>query len=300
MGPEIDKLCLGEPMSLVKWLDILVPFVTCKFVRGNDFGTRFKSRPVAEIDPRSASRDGINQARMLELQRLLAPVMSAKWIVLHKSGGLPFICNDLGVCVITNPWGKPGFAIPLSSNDVLCVIPQRTRRLAEWTPDGWQALIEHRRLTRAEVPTFNAAQARAATRFVFGSQEKELNRSGSFFTEREAVDSRTTMERWPESYRLRIVHEFEWHRLAGVADKNPAALTRGRTNPFQRIKPDRIFREGWIPIPIFPMNLPDFRTGLSIQGNHIQLDMFELPGFTDSPGARPPWAAEEESESYGD
>ena len=38
---------------------------------------------------------------------------------------------------------------------------------------------------------------------------------------------------------------------------------------------------GWYIVPIVPVNLPQFRTGLRLRGRSIDLSMTEVPGFTD-------------------
>jgi hypothetical protein len=82
----LDLLDRTARVPLRAWLRVLVPFIAAMFVRGRDFGARFEGRPVVRAAGASG-RDNTNRARLLELQRLLAPVTCARWVVLHQAGG---------------------------------------------------------------------------------------------------------------------------------------------------------------------------------------------------------------------
>jgi hypothetical protein len=123
----LDLLDRTARVPLRAWLRVLVPFIAAMFVRGRDFGARFEGRPVVRAAGASG-RDNTNRARLLELQRLLAPVTCARWVVLHQAGGAPFIVNDLGL-MPTRDLGlqQDGFAIPIGARSVVGVFPQRAR-----------------------------------------------------------------------------------------------------------------------------------------------------------------------------
>ncbi|MGX7680670.1 DUF4238 domain-containing protein [Jatrophihabitans sp. DSM 45814] len=287
IGPALDDLCNGKGISLNVWLRVLVPFITSKFVRGKDFDERFRRRPVIQtLQGTSVVEQDFNRARMMELQRLLAPVMAARWVVIHKTGGAPFLCNDLGLSATSDPsTGAQGWAVPLGPNDALGIFPRRQRTIARWGAMGWTAEIDHRDLPRVEVGSHNQALAIVTTEFMFGSSSRELRRAASFYPDARP-NPELTMERWPQNHRLRLVHEYEWHRLVTASVKPFAALSKMR-KPFQRITPDVLAR-GWHPVMILSVNLPEFLTGLSLNGESIRLDLHDVPGFTDSLGP-PPW-----------
>jgi hypothetical protein len=85
----LDRLDRCESIALQSWLRTLVPFVASIFIRGNDFAARFEARRVVQASGVSSS-DNTNGARLIELQRLFAPVLCARWVVLHQKSAEPF------------------------------------------------------------------------------------------------------------------------------------------------------------------------------------------------------------------
>src|SRR5829696_8082619 len=79
-------LLIGGEVDAETWVRVLVPFVACMLVRGPDFDKRFERRISAlgiDTEAGHVSKDNTNHARLLELQRLLGPVVVAKWVVLR-------------------------------------------------------------------------------------------------------------------------------------------------------------------------------------------------------------------------
>lgn len=86
--------------------EVLVPFVAALFVRGWEFDKRFTRRmdglvgANAELHARFTSRENVNNARLMEMQRLFSPVMRAAWTVMSNVSDVPLLTSDLGVI----PW----------------------------------------------------------------------------------------------------------------------------------------------------------------------------------------------------
>ena len=79
----LDGLISGS-LDAAIWLRVLVPFVAGVLVRGPDFNHRFTRRTQGfQFTP---DKDNINSVRLLELQRLLAPVLAARWQVFKTNG----------------------------------------------------------------------------------------------------------------------------------------------------------------------------------------------------------------------
>jgi hypothetical protein len=65
---------------------------------------------------------------LLKLQRFLAPVTCARWVVLHQGGQKGFIINDLGLMPTRDlAHRQDGFAIPIGRHSVVGIFPQPTR-----------------------------------------------------------------------------------------------------------------------------------------------------------------------------
>jgi Protein of unknown function (DUF4238) len=122
----LDLLEQSARVPLKVWLRTLVPWATSVFVRGADFGARYSGRLTRQgVGPELNTADNANLVRPLEFQRLLAPVMAARWMVLHRTSGEPFVINDLGLTLTGDPsTGDWGWALPLSRSSVLGIMPK--------------------------------------------------------------------------------------------------------------------------------------------------------------------------------
>jgi hypothetical protein len=267
----IDALLDGS-IDARTWARVLVPFVAGLLVRGPDFNTRFSHRLLAlGLD---SSPGNTNRARLFELQRLLAPVLAAEWIVLHATGPDPIIQSDVGYVGFTNVnLGHLGIAFPLRLDRVLVLVPRRAAPIVIESEGRWVPLVSHSHLAPGNHLGLNRTLASSAHRFVFGPDEKAIIPHLS----RQATPSRV-----PESEELgfitgtlSVVHEFAWHRLVGVLEKSP-------------FDPDtwdfsldwHAIAAGWAPLVILPTNLPEFPAPLSRSGPVISIQLYDIPGFT--------------------
>src|SRR5438105_4714605 len=108
----LDALCIGAEVEADTWLRVVVPFVAALLLRGPDFEKRFQQR-LAEVVP-DLKRPTGGDARPFELQRLLAPVTAARWVVMHASGDSPIVTSDMAWAPYSDPMhAELGFAIPL-------------------------------------------------------------------------------------------------------------------------------------------------------------------------------------------
>lgn len=297
LGPALDELakegkkegCL-QTINAKDWLRVLVPFVASLFVRGKEFSARYGKR-MSRIyatesfsDPEQQS-DNTNVSRIMEFQRLLAPVMSARWLVMHTQSDHPVITNELGFTLFRPPDSSSdhGIAIPIGPRTILGLVPTwpvhgRCRCILKDRGTGqWRAVIEHGTLNPDDQRKFNGAMASIAQEFLVGPT------AGSVEIHRQALDDNCLdldMLKgffWPNSKVLRA-HEFEWHRVVTATSKKSSRLTQ---HDLQHKDWDVIAKD-WFPQPvIFPVNLRDFPSGLLLRGDKIYLAMTEVPGFTD-------------------
>ena len=263
----LDTLEAGGSIALSPWLRVLVPYVASLFVRGPEFSERFESRAVVRASGVSRT-DNTHGGRIIEFQRLLAPVMCARWVVLTAEGDEPFITNNLGVMLTQDlGTGDEGYAVPVGSHTVLGVFPRDRRDVATFN-DGWHAVIEKRLLRANEVAVFNEAMARTATEWVAGASRDVLEHNVGFMPIAPSP-SQMTMERWPTEYKAQVAHATEWHRLVSATAGDP---TPSQIQDLQTIDANALAQE-WCPPLTLVLNMREMPTGLRLTGDDIWLDM---------------------------
>src|SRR5205807_1990573 len=137
LADAIDDL-IDRKLNAITWAGVLVPFVAALMVRGRDFNERFEYRLRAFAG--IWQPDNTNHARLFELQRLLGPVLAARWIVMATTGGSALITNDVGFAFFRDPSGEHGLAVPLGHRHVLGLIPVRGRAVVEAQNGVWRPL----------------------------------------------------------------------------------------------------------------------------------------------------------------
>jgi len=170
----------STPLDGHLWAEVLVPFVSSLFIRGIDFAGRYETRipgltgpPTDEsAEPLFESwRDNTLSARQIEWQRILAPIMSAQWTVVHGSGTPVLATNDVAHCLMTKLGHRPddvSYAIPISTSSVLVLERRAVRRILDWDGQRWTAPIAHRDTTDDDLTNCSRAIQRGAYMEVYG------------------------------------------------------------------------------------------------------------------------------------
>lgn len=264
---------LKPSLDAITWARVLVPFVTCLFVRGPEFGLRFDAR-LRSIGFVSDS-DNTNLARMMELQRLLAPILTAKWLVLRAHGDGDIIVNDLGFAGFISPRAaESGLSVPLDRSHVLMIIPQRDRTVAQASGDSWYATLEHDDLTPGNHLLLNKTLDRVAQRFIFGPNEEVVK---SYITRSD------TSEQVPDLVELGFlgeplarVHEFTWYRLVSVLENHPLSSKSWDID----LDWDAL-AAGWVPTPLLPMNTPMYPSAVRRKKGLLRVSLYDLSDIED-------------------
>lgn len=140
----LDSISKAKNVSLDDWVHVAVPFVAGLFVRGKEFNGRYESNQVIKIlqIEGKLNPDNTNIGRAMRMQRLLTPVLAARWVVMHNSSRLPLISNDLGM-VLTKDAGSEqiGWAIPLDRRTLLGLFPRKTKIIAHYEKSRWYSEI---------------------------------------------------------------------------------------------------------------------------------------------------------------
>lgn len=274
----LDLLEQSRRVPLKVWLRTLVPWVTSVFVRGTDFVPRFAERLISRgLGAELNTPDSANLARALEFQRLLAPVMAARWMVLHRTKGEPFTINDRGLTRMGHPLtGELGWALPLSHSSVLGILPKVTRTVAHYRSGSWWANVDHGPVPGPSGSSgLNEAVAQAAAEFVVAPELAVAERLQSWVGA-SLIPGREIMELWPfDSWTVRH-HEYEWHRLVGATFEDPKPGDLGDLQELTFAGLD----EDWSPI-IYVGNVREMPTGLTRVGSEIRLAMTTLTNYED-------------------
>jgi hypothetical protein len=171
----INQLIQRE-ISALGWASTLVPFVAGIMVRGSDFNTRFDNR-IQQLGIDWPLIDNTNHARVMEFQRLLAPVMSAQWIVLTTQSDEPLITNDFGYAPFMNIIaGHFGMAIPITLSNILVIVPAPKRILATGFGRNWYPIIDYYPSPGNNHIQLNHILAERANRFIFGPDTSTLTK----------------------------------------------------------------------------------------------------------------------------
>jgi hypothetical protein len=266
LAEAIDSLIDGT-LSANVWTRTLVPFVAGTLVRGFDFNVRFERRlPFSELS-RINVADNTNQGRLLELQRLLAPVLAADWEVYEAAGPGDLIVGD--VCFAPYYDSRSacyGIAIPLSLRYLLCLKPRTTRAILRFDGKSWRPIIRRNKLDLGVHLNFAKIFATYAVRFIFGSDKETVS---SLLTEDCSPAPEPGQIGFIDSVNA-IVHEFTWHSLVSMLE--------GTTDPEQasfNMRPD-VLKRAWFPPTFFPTNLPGFDPGLALIGRDIIVHLYEV------------------------
>lgn len=270
LADAIEQLISGS-IDAVTWARVLVPFVTCLLVRGPEFGIRFDARLRSQnIQGLRPEPDNTNMARILEIQRLLAPILTAKWLVLRVHGEGEAILNDLGFGGFISPEAaEAGLEIPLNRGHVLMVIPKRDRIVATSSGKEWMASIEYGDLSRNNHLQMNDALTQVAQRFVFGSTENVVRQH--LIREASARPVPELEEFGFIGSQLLRVHEFTWHRLVSVIDKHPLSADSWSFDIDWSA-----LASGWVPPPVLPINAPVYPPAISRKGNLLRVTLYDV------------------------
>ena len=117
------------------------------------------------------------------------------------------------------------------------------------------------------------ALAKGATRFIIGPDVETIVR---YVGERAAHLMPPELEDLGLiSGPLAVVHEFTWQRLVGLLEKSPFDAAS-----WSFYLDWRAIAAGWAPPVYFPTSLPEFPSSLSRIRDWIDVELFDVPGFT--------------------
>ena len=266
LSEGIQRLISGD-VDVELWLKVLVPFVVSLFIRSNNFDKRFRMRfnvlkfPLERID--------INSARTIELQRLLCPIMTAKWIVLTVHGEDNLITNDVGFIPFENLLlDHQGFAIPLDKRHILVLVSRRKGVILREWKSSWYPLIEYMDLPKDNQISFNQMISVYANQLIVGESKELIEKY--FSIEEPNMLFLEPLSLFQFSGRDLVAFEFSWYQfisfLAGYQNDRNFSDFSFSENSFKRY---------WdIPI-MFPIDLIEFPPIFKRNNNEIEFDCYD-------------------------
>ncbi len=267
-------------LSADTWANVLVPYVTSTLVRTPEFRDRHKRRTPWLRDVEGMDEEG-NAARVawLELQRLLAQVMTSKWTILVPAGESGFVLNDRGwFAGRLDGRQTPGIIVPFGPRAAIQVVPAVDRVIAFARGIRWVASdISTRLLSDDETSELNRCSAEWAAEEIYGPDENQLTSlkkslaSGPWWTDTSALGFL--------SGRVLIPTDFDWYRFATLSRCLPGTVPFPPPAIPSSLIGDLPFRP---PVFIIVEKLP-LSSGLHIGPRAVRLRLF-LEAFLVTPG----------------
>lgn len=264
----------AEPVTADLWLRVLVPYVSCLFVRGREWQGRYESRfdESGDLLHEYITTDASNMARAMELQRTLALVTCARWVVVRSQSMQPILNNDLGIAgtldLVTN---QTGWLVPLSTRVAIGIFPRDRRTVATWDGSHWRAVIENTFWPEGRLKELNSAIARFAQEFIVGPKKAIVNRVASDIGS--IGTPNTILDTWPFTARERRMCEFLWHYLVVTTHRRTAPPQIPGPVSHRHTLDIDVLLEGWYPPIILPSRPSERHDGLHFRGNTIQMSL---------------------------
>jgi hypothetical protein len=257
----------SAPLDAHLWLAGAVPFVGGLFARGPEFNKEFSKRLPAEIRSRLWNRDsGATRARLIDLQVLLAPIMAARWAVVHAPPGATVVTNDRGYALATTPSGDlPSYVVPLSNRSAVVITPRRSGAPLMWSDGRWMVVVESFQTDAEDISQLNRSMAAYARRAVFGETREAVEQVAASLGGAERLTAGLFPALDPAS------HLYDYFRVLSVVDSAPE--TKQRARPPQ-IDWNSISRADWsAPIVVEVLFPKRTRGGVRIADGRIEVDL---------------------------
>lgn len=265
----LDEIELGRPVTAEVWLRVLVPFVASLFVRAHEFEPRFLARPSVKAAMDYVQPGSANVGRLIEMERLLSPACCARWVVMHKVSGQPYVLNDLGLTgVIDRSTGAMGWSLSVGKHTILSIFPMHSRDVVIYKKGRWWANIQHVQTDASGAQSFSESMACRASSYVIGASHEIVERLASMVG-RYADDAASLMEAWPIEPKARPAYSREWYRLVTAIHGDPVPETIG---DLREVKLSAI-TAGWYPLTAIALNVREFPAGLERNGAAIKLTL---------------------------
>jgi hypothetical protein len=267
----LDALIEGS-IDGKSWARVLVPFISSLFVRGPNFPERFDFRmSLINPDLGKNDRESIDSIRVLELQRILASMMSANWTVCRVNVKVNLLANDIGYIPFKNMNSKQlGIAVPIDPRNILIIEPCTARTIIINYQDQWWPNIRYATIDEGYIDDFNKKIAYFAQRFIVAPNKSLLES----YVDVERTSDMKLLDPFLIGFMsgiTAVVNEFAWHRLVTCLEDKPSKWG----DCFLNLRYDNI-NKGWFPGVYLADNLPEFTPNLYRVGDEIKCSFEEV------------------------
>lgn len=257
-----------QPPDARDWLLGAVPFVAGIFARGPEFQREFAERLPAELrknHPHFGGPDSATGARLVDLQLLLAPILAARWAVVHFPGDADLITSDRGYALTTTPaGGSPSYTIPISRHAALVVTPRDRGTPIRWSGESWVVAIEHFDADLGDAETLNEAIGAFARQAVFGSSRAAVEKAGADLGKADRLTAALFVVLDPAS------HLYDYFRVL-ITTAEPPGPDESLT---EEVDWKKISGEDWRAPVVVELLFPDrTRGGVSVRDGQISVDL---------------------------
>jgi hypothetical protein len=264
----LDALELRDPQLDARgWLLGAVPFVAGLFARGPEFQKEFAERLPAELRKNSPhlGPNSATGARLVDLQILLAPILAARWAVVHFPGDAELITSDRGYALTTTPGGGlPSYAIPIGRHAALVVTPRDRGTLIRWSDESWVVDIAHFDADLSEAEGLNHAIGGFARQAVFGPSQEAVDKVGAHLGKADRLTAGLFVVLDPAS------HLYDYFRVL-IATAEPPGPHGSLT---EEVDWKKVSSEDWRAPVVVECLFPDrTRGGVSVRDGRISVDL---------------------------
>lgn len=271
--PAALNALINETLDLYQWIMTLVPFVASVLVRTPDFVDRFQRR----INNLGFNQEFSDFIRLLEFQRLLAPIIAGDWKVLEVTGAGQVLLSDLGFIPFTDGHSYlNGVAISLSLRHVLIVVPNRHRMVGVFDGQKWLPVVSYNKMIPGNLHSYNNSIASFARKIIIGPTKESLIN----YVRRPPDYLPPNVDECKIDFisgALSVPHEFTWHRIAAYIGESHQEVEDGMLDlDFSKLNKSNS------PMVFLPDNLPCFPSQVYIRGNSMWVDLYDIEGFPNS------------------
>lgn len=268
--PAALNSLIDQTLDFNQWIMTLVPFVASILVRTPDFTERFQQR----LNNLGVDNEFSDHIRLLEFQRLLAPIIAGDWKVLEATGAGQVLLSDLGFIPFTDGLSnRNGVAISISPRHVLIIVPNRQRIVGVYNGEKWLPVLSYCTMVPGNLHTYNKSIASFARKIIIGPTKESL----VGYVKRPKDYSPPNIDECKVDFisgALSIPHEFTWHRIASYFIETHEEINDGMLElDFTKVNKTNC------PMVFFPSNLPCFPSQVYIRGYAMYVDLYDVDGF---------------------
>jgi len=245
-----------------------VPFVAGLFARGPEFQKEFAERLPAELreeSPHLGEPSRATGARLVDLQLLLAPILAARWAVVHFADNADLVTSDRGYALTTTPdGGSPSYAIPVSRSAAVIVTPRDRGTPIRWSGESWVVDIEHFDATPGDAQALNDAIGAFTRQAIFGSSKEAVEKTGADLGKADRLTAGLFVVLDPAS------HLYDYFRVL-IATADPPGPDRSLS---EEIDWTKVSVDDWRAPVVVELLFPDrTRGGVSVRHGLISVDL---------------------------